>query len=95
MSRRYCVVCEDNRTFKLNRIIGHSECKICGSRFASKAKKPQNIKRSVFEIIDMRIKELQSHKQQKEMKIEPLEFRLDELKKLKKKLTKYGKKYKR
>lgn len=33
---RFCLVCNKETYFKHNPIIGHSECTICGARFASK-----------------------------------------------------------
>jgi transcription elongation factor Elf1 len=31
---RFCPQCEDLRVFKYNQVIGHSECKVCGARYA-------------------------------------------------------------
>lgn len=33
-SMRFCPQCEDLRVFKYNPVIGHSECKVCGGRYA-------------------------------------------------------------
>jgi hypothetical protein len=35
-SRRYCINCEKETFFKLNKKINRSECMICGFRFAKK-----------------------------------------------------------
>lgn len=37
-SLRYCHVCNDNKTFIYNKVIGHSLCVSCGGRFASRPK---------------------------------------------------------
>lgn len=46
-SRRICVNCDKERTFKYNRTIGHSECMVCGFRFGIKidpnAPKPEPV----------------------------------------------------
>ena len=33
-SKRYCLSCEKSRMFKLNPIIGHSRCTVCGGSYA-------------------------------------------------------------
>lgn len=35
-SERYCLLCEEYRTFKYNKMVFHSECNVCGSRCATK-----------------------------------------------------------
>jgi hypothetical protein len=35
-SKRYCLGCKKNTTFKLNPIIGHSRCTICDGSFAKR-----------------------------------------------------------
>jgi hypothetical protein len=37
-TERYCVQCRANRIFKFNPSFGHSECTICGNRFARRIK---------------------------------------------------------
>lgn len=36
-TKRFCVVCRDNKEFVYDRVIGHSCCIDCGSRFGRKA----------------------------------------------------------
>ncbi len=38
VSKRYCLRCEAYTIFKFNPNFGHSECSICGNRFARKKK---------------------------------------------------------
>lgn len=32
-TKRFCLVCDDIKTFKFDKIIGHSKCCKCGNRF--------------------------------------------------------------
>lgn len=41
-SRRLCVNCGTERTFKFNRMVGHSECVYCGLRFTKKEGEKDN-----------------------------------------------------
>ena len=36
ITERYCIVCETMTPFEYNKAIGHSECRECGARFATK-----------------------------------------------------------
>lgn len=38
LSKRYCLQCEEMRTFRYNRSVGHSECVKCGCRMAKRTK---------------------------------------------------------
>lgn len=38
VSKRICLNCKTEKTFKYNRLIGYSECVCCGSRAAKKPK---------------------------------------------------------
>lgn len=37
-SIRFCIYCKENKTFKYNKFVGHSECSVCGSREARRKK---------------------------------------------------------
>lgn len=39
-SQRFCLNCNEMRTFRYSQIVGHSECTFCGGRIA-KAKKEE------------------------------------------------------
>lgn len=36
---RFCLNCEEERIFKYNPSVFHSECVVCGNRYAKKIKK--------------------------------------------------------
>lgn len=46
LSKRYCLVCENIMQFSYNKIIGHSQCDFCGSRYGIKV---EDIKRYIDE----------------------------------------------
>jgi hypothetical protein len=33
-TRRFCVICQEMRTFRFNPVVGHSRCEVCDSGFA-------------------------------------------------------------
>lgn len=46
---RFCKSCEKNRVFKYNRVVGHSECRYCGCRFASEFSEKREIAYDIIE----------------------------------------------
>lgn len=63
---RYCVNCKKNTLFELNKVLGHSECVECGSRYASPIKDIIKLM-DLLDYFDARVKELESGRKHKEL----------------------------
>lgn len=81
---RYCRICEKNKIFRYEKLIGHSKCISCGSGYGIGINQCDILHQRLRDCLNKRIKELENCKKSssEEDKIK-LKYRISEIRKIK------------